>query len=83
MFHESKKAEDTIVNVNGVKIGNGSPTFIFGPCAVESYEQVLEELKRFKQKGQKLLRGGGAYKPRTSQGLFGVEGLKILKEKRS
>jgi 3-deoxy-7-phosphoheptulonate synthase / chorismate mutase len=81
LVSRKRKAEDTIVNVNGVAIGNGSPSFIFGPCAVESYEQVLEVALAMKEKGQKLLRGG-AYKPRTSpydfQGL-GVEGLKILR----
>ena len=81
LVSRKRKAEDTIVDVNGVKIGNGSPTFIFGPCAVESYEQVLEVAQAIKAKGQKLLRGG-AYKPRTSpydfQGL-GLEGLKILR----
>ncbi|MBO1915161.1 chorismate mutase, partial [Microvirga sp. 3-52] len=41
LVSRKRKAEDTIVNVNGVAIGNGSPSFIFGPCAVESYEQVL------------------------------------------
>lgn len=81
LVSRKRKAEDTIVNVNGVAIGNGAPSFIFGPCAVESYEQVLEVALAMKEKGQKLLRGG-AYKPRTSpydfQGL-GVEGLKILR----
>src|SRR4029079_2774960 len=76
-----KKADDTVVEINGEKIGVGSPSFIFGPCAVESYEQVLDVTESIKAKGLKLLRGG-AYKPRTSpydfQGL-GVEGLKILK----
>jgi 3-deoxy-7-phosphoheptulonate synthase/chorismate mutase len=54
---------------------------VFGPCAVESYEQVATVAEAVKAKGLKLLRGG-AYKPRTSpydfQGL-GLEGLKILK----
>ncbi|QUW22738.1 bifunctional 3-deoxy-7-phosphoheptulonate synthase/chorismate mutase [Sporosarcina sp. Marseille-Q4063] len=81
LVSRKRKKEDTIVDVNGVAIGNGSPSFIFGPCAVESYEQVLEVALAIKEKGQKLLRGG-AYKPRTSpydfQGL-GVEGLKILR----
>ncbi len=81
LVSRKKKSEDTIINVNGEKIGNGTPTFIFGPCAVESYEQVLAVAEAVKAKGQKLLRGG-AYKPRTSpydfQGL-GLEGLKILK----
>lgn len=81
LVSRKKKAEDTIVDVNGVEIGNGTPSFIFGPCAVESYEQVLTVAQAIKAKGEKLLRGG-AYKPRTSpydfQGL-GLEGLQILK----
>ncbi|WP_438311578.1 bifunctional 3-deoxy-7-phosphoheptulonate synthase/chorismate mutase [Sporosarcina sp. FA9] len=81
LVSRTRKAEDTIVNVNGLEIGNGTPTFIFGPCAVESYEQVLAVAESIKSKGLTMLRGG-AYKPRTSpydfQGL-GLEGLKILK----
>ena len=81
LVSRQKKAEDTIIDVNGAKIGTGLPTFIFGPCAVESYEQVLTVAEAVKAKGQKFLRGG-AYKPRTSpydfQGL-GLEGLQILK----
>lgn len=63
------------------KIGDGSPHFVIGPCAVESYEQVRAVAKKMSNKGLTLLRGG-AYKPRTSpydfQGL-GIDGLKILK----
>lgn len=81
LVSRARKPEDTIVDINGTKIGEGNPTFIFGPCAVESYEQVLAVAKSIKEKGLTLLRGG-AYKPRTSpydfQGL-GLEGLKILK----
>ncbi|MFD1927088.1 bifunctional 3-deoxy-7-phosphoheptulonate synthase/chorismate mutase [Sporosarcina siberiensis] len=81
LVSRKRKAEDTIVNVNGLEIGNGTPSFIFGPCAVESYEQVLAVAESIKSKGLTMLRGG-AYKPRTSpydfQGL-GLEGLKILK----
>ncbi|WP_153730934.1 bifunctional 3-deoxy-7-phosphoheptulonate synthase/chorismate mutase [Sporosarcina obsidiansis] len=81
LVSRTKKAEDTIVNVNGQKIGGGEPTFVFGPCAVESYEQVLAVAQSIKAKGLTMIRGG-AYKPRTSpydfQGL-GLEGLKILK----
>ncbi len=75
------KPENTIVNLRGEQIGDNKQHFIFGPCAVESYEQVAAVAKAMKEKGLKLLRGG-AYKPRTSpydfQGL-GIEGLKILK----
>lgn len=52
-----------------------------GPCAIESYDQLLETAKFVKSKGANILRGG-AYKPRTSpvsfQGLK-EEGLDILK----
>ena len=54
---------------------------IAGPCAIESYEQLLETAQFIKSKGANILRGG-AYKPRTSpksfQGLK-EEGLEILK----
>lgn len=81
LVSRKRKAEDTIVDINGEKIGNGTPSFVFGPCAVESYEQVLAVAESIKAKGLTMMRGG-AYKPRTSpydfQGL-GLEGLKILK----
>ena len=44
-----------------------------GPCAIESYEQLLETAKFVKSKGANMLRGG-AYKPRTSPDSF--QGLK-------
>ncbi|MCP1160119.1 bifunctional 3-deoxy-7-phosphoheptulonate synthase/chorismate mutase [Bacillus infantis] len=81
LVSRKKKPENTIVDLRGEKIGDGNPHFVFGPCAVESYEQVATVAAAVKAKGMKLLRGG-AYKPRTSpydfQGL-GLEGLKILK----
>ncbi|EAX47126.1 phospho-2-dehydro-3-deoxyheptonate aldolase [Thermosinus carboxydivorans Nor1] len=36
------KPEDTIIDINGVKIGDGSLVVMAGPCAVESREQLLE-----------------------------------------
>ncbi|MGE8206293.1 bifunctional 3-deoxy-7-phosphoheptulonate synthase/chorismate mutase [Heyndrickxia sp. NPDC080065] len=82
LVSRKKKPEDTIINIKGEAIGDGNPHFVFGPCAVESYEQVAQVAQSVKSKGLTLLRGG-AYKPRTSpydfQGL-GVEGLKILKQ---
>lgn len=81
LVSRKKKSEDTIVTLKDEKIGDGKSHFVFGPCSVESYEQVASVAQAMKEKGLKLLRGG-AYKPRTSpydfQGL-GVEGLKILK----
>ncbi|MGV2874915.1 bifunctional 3-deoxy-7-phosphoheptulonate synthase/chorismate mutase [Macrococcus capreoli] len=75
------KPEDTIVTFdNGAVIGDGKKSFIFGPCSVESFEQVDSVAKNLHAKGEQFIRGG-AFKPRTSpydfQGL-GVEGLKIL-----
>ncbi|SDJ66369.1 bifunctional 3-deoxy-7-phosphoheptulonate synthase/chorismate mutase [Salimicrobium halophilum] len=82
LVSRKNKAEDTVVTIKGEKVGAGDLTHVFGPCAVESYEQVKEVAQAVKKQGGKLLRGG-AYKPRTSpydfQGL-GLEGLKILKQ---
>ena len=73
--------ENSVVDVSGVKIGDGHMGLIAGPCSVESFEQVLEIAKSVKASGANLLRGG-AFKPRTSpysfQGL-GLEGLEILR----
>lgn len=81
LVSRDRKAEDTVIDIKGVPFGNGDTQFIFGPCAVESYEQTATVGEAIKAKGLKLLRGG-AFKPRTSpydfQGL-GLEGLKILK----
>ena len=54
---------------------------IAGPCAIESYDQLLETARFIKSEAVKILRGG-AYKPRTSPFAFqGMrkEGLEILK----
>lgn len=81
LVSRKRKAEDTVIDIKGEPFGNGDTQFIFGPCAVESYEQVASVASVVKAKGLKFLRGG-AFKPRTSpydfQGL-GMEGLKILK----
>ncbi|MDT0744196.1 bifunctional 3-deoxy-7-phosphoheptulonate synthase/chorismate mutase [Mammaliicoccus sciuri] len=76
------KPEDTIVQFdNGAIIGNNKKSFVYGPCSVESQEQVDTVAKELADRGEKFIRGG-AFKPRTSpydfQGL-GEEGLKILK----
>ena len=78
LFHP----EDTIVDVDGVKIGGKEVVVMAGPCSVESIEQLREAAKAVKAGGAKFLRGG-AFKPRTSpydfQGLA-EEGLKMLRE---
>lgn len=78
------KAEDSIVDVGGVKIGGGHLAIMAGPCAVESREQLLESAQIVKAGGAQFLRGG-AYKPRTSPYAFqGLEekGLQMLAEAR-
>ncbi len=65
-------------------VGNGTPTIIAGPCAVESRKQILETAKAVKDAGAHALRGG-AFKPRTSPYSFqgmGEEGLQLLAEAR-
>ncbi len=74
------KAEDSVFEICGVKLGGKDPVIIAGPCSVESEEQILESARLVKQHGAHLLRGG-AFKPRTSpysfQGL-GEKGLEFL-----
>ncbi|MBL8840817.1 MAG: 3-deoxy-7-phosphoheptulonate synthase [Planctomycetes bacterium] len=72
----------TVVEVGGVAIGGPRPVLIAGPCAVESYEQLLSIAEAVKAGGAQLLRGG-AFKPRTSPYAFrglGAEGLRMLRE---
>jgi 3-deoxy-7-phosphoheptulonate synthase len=79
------KADNTIVNVAGVKVGGSDLALCAGPCSVENRDQILAAARAVKQAGAQLLRGG-AYKPRTSpyafQGL-GEEGLQYLAEARA
>ena len=76
------KRDNTIIYLNGVAFGNGTPVIIAGPCSVESEEQILETAHIVKENGGHLLRGG-AFKPRSSpysfQGL-GEEGLQFLQK---
>ncbi len=73
--------EDTIVDVAGVKVGQGCrPVVVGGPCAVESEEQIIKTALFVKKCGADMLRGG-AFKPRTGPHTFqGMreEGLKLL-----
>lgn len=73
---------DTIIDVNGVKIGEGYFVVMAGPCSVESKEQLYSIAKLVKEKGGKILRGA-VFKPRTSPYSFlglGTDGLRIIKE---
>ena len=77
LFHPA----DTIVDVNGSKVGGKYLGIMAGPCSVESEKQIVEVAKAVKASGANFLRGG-AFKPRTSpysfQGLE-LEGLRLLK----
>lgn len=74
------KAEDTIIKIGDIRIGNRTLTIIAGPCAIESEEQAMAIAEYVKKAGAHVFRGG-AFKPRTSpysfQGL-GEKGLEIL-----
>lgn len=80
----TETSRDTVIDLDGVKVGGDKPAIMAGPCAVESREQVMETARAVRAAGATILRGG-AYKPRTSpysfQGL-GEEGLKLLAEAR-
>jgi len=78
------RPENTVIRLNGVRIGGDEVVIMAGPCAVESREQLLETAWAIKEAGARVLRGG-AYKPRTSpysfQGL-GQQALEFLAEAR-
>ncbi len=77
LFHP----QDTIVEVNGIKIGGNEPIVVIGgPCSVEGEDQIMRIAKGVKDAGACMLRGG-AYKPRTSPYAFqgmGSEGIKCM-----
>jgi 3-deoxy-7-phosphoheptulonate synthase len=72
--------EDTIVNVDGVKVGGSGFMVMAGPCSVESEDQCYAIAEKVAESGARIFRGG-AFKPRSSpysfQGL-GEKGLEIL-----
>jgi 3-deoxy-7-phosphoheptulonate synthase len=77
--------QNTVVNVNGIKIGGQRLVIMAGPCAVESEQQLMETAKAVQSLGASIVRGG-AYKPRTSPFSFqGLEkkALKILAKVKS
>ena len=76
------KPEDTIIDIDGHKIGGENFGVIAGPCSIEDRESMIDLAKHIKDSGAHFLRGG-AFKPRTSpysfQGL-GEEGIEMLCE---
>ena len=50
--------DDSVIDVEGVKIGGGNFAVIAGPCSIESEEQITYCAQRVKAAGASLLRGG-------------------------
>lgn len=79
----ANRAQDTIIEVNGVGIGGTEPfATIAGPCSVESREQIMECARAVHEAGGRMLRGG-CFKPRTSPYDFqggGFDALTLLHE---
>jgi 3-deoxy-7-phosphoheptulonate synthase len=76
--------ERSVIEVGGVRIGDGSLVVAAGPCAVESETQLVDTATSVAAAGAQLLRGG-AYKPRSSPYSFrglGPEGLDHLRRAR-
>ncbi len=76
------KPDDSVINIDGHKLGGSHFGVIAGPCSIESKESFMNLALHIKQSGGHFLRGG-AFKPRTSpysfQGL-GEEGIEIMNE---
>ena len=78
------KREDTIIALNGIRIGGQRIVMMAGPCSVETRERLISIARAVKDAGATILRGG-AFKPRTSPHAFqglGEEGLEYLAEAR-
>ena len=84
LVSRESRREDSVIKVNGVRIGSGEFTVIAGPCSVEDEESLISTALSVRESGGSLIRGG-AFKPRTSpysfQGL-GESGLKLLSRAR-
>jgi len=82
LVSRSFRSENTVIPIDGARIGDESVVVMAGPCSIESEEQIREAARIVAAAGARVLRGG-AFKPRTSpysfQGLGG-EGLRYLRE---
>ncbi len=72
------KKDDTVIRVNGVKIGGNRIVVAAGPCSVEDEESLFSVARSVKESGAAILRGG-AFKPRTSPYSFQGHGEPALK----
>ncbi len=67
-FFGEPGAHRTVV-IGDVRLGNGEPVIIAGPCAVESRRQIMRIAEESKRAGAHILRGG-IFKPRSSVHAF-------------
>jgi 3-deoxy-7-phosphoheptulonate synthase len=77
----SYRPEDTIVQIDDVRIGGDEVIVMAGPCSAETEEQCHLAAAAVKRAGAKVLRGG-AFKPRSSPYSFqghGEKGLQMLR----
>ncbi|HET7738094.1 MAG TPA: hypothetical protein VFK32_05925 [Tepidiformaceae bacterium] len=68
------KREDTIVDVEGVKVGGANLTFFGGPCAIETEPQALESARLAKAAGVDVLR---AFVDKSRTSPYDYRGLEI------
>ena len=75
------RPENSVVTIDGVRMGGDEVIVMAGPCSAETEEQCQASAAAVKRAGAKVLRGG-AFKPRSSpysfQGL-GEPGLQMLR----
>lgn len=80
LVHREENFQAINIGLNNLKFDHSTFQVIAGPCAVETYEQIIDIAKHIKMKGATILRGG-AFKPRSSpysfQGL-GAKGIELL-----
>lgn len=65
-----------VIKIGNIRIGNGEPVIMAGPCAVENKAQLFKIAESVKKAGAHILRGG-IFKPRSSvhsfQGVGGAD----------
>lgn len=75
-------ADNTIIDIKGIKLGGKQIQIIGGPCSVETQEQMDASAQGVVDAGCSMMRGG-AFKPRTSPYAFqgaGIEGLEMFRK---
>lgn len=77
------RVDNTVIDLgDGIRIGDGEPAMMVGPCSIESEEQVALTIEHMKKNNIRIMRGG-VYKPRSSPYSFrglGPDGLKMWYE---